>query len=85
MIATSFGDCLMATFLSLYFRGSLYTVNTLAGEGEGECEKPDDEVLVWHRPDDFMGGKNVQNTFVTVNLATLTGYSFELCTLQISH
>ena len=31
-------------------------MNKDAGEGDGESEKPDDEVLVWHRPDDFMSG-----------------------------
>jgi hypothetical protein len=35
-------------------------VNRDAGEGEAEGSEPEpDEVIVWHRPVDFMGGKAI--------------------------
>jgi hypothetical protein len=42
------------------YSNSLYTVNRDAGEGEAEGSEPEpDEVIVWHRPVDFMGGKAI--------------------------
>ena len=35
-------------------------MNRDAGEGEAEGSEPEpDEVIVWHRPVDFMGGKAI--------------------------
>jgi hypothetical protein len=42
------------------FSDSLYVINRNADEG-GDSEAIDinpDEVIVWNRPDDFMGGKS---------------------------
>jgi hypothetical protein len=51
------------------FSDSLYVINRNADEG-GESESIEinpDEVIVWNRPDDFMGGKSR-----TIQLRSLT-------------
>ena len=47
----------------LYFRSdSLYITNQDAGEGESEANDVDpNEIIVWNRPDDFMGGMSALN------------------------
>ena len=44
------------------FRDSLYVTNPDAGEGDSEAQEVDpNEIIVWNRPGEFMGGEFAMN------------------------